>query len=582
MLELERLYRTMWLPAFYRLKGWASTRPRLLRFAAATVLGAVLFAPSIWMLSAIPPLWRGVDSYVQVTQPPGTGTILQWGPLYCFVARIPLCFGYAIDCVRAGAPFSTPAFFIHPILTDSGVFLLLLSQHVALCSVSFYLIAAVSRLFWIRLILAGAWAANPLFYTVAHCVGSETIGMILLLLVGAMGLRIIRHPRRVPGKEWLLFGILVWLSILARHINATLAGLMPLTFFLLNAHRLIMIPFARSHLLGQWRRLQARQALQKATLAVAVGISSIILANLSLRGLCHAVQIPYHSTVGFTFLSRLKFLAGLPAEKRNQLLDEVAENADSTDVKKLISLLRDAFPAETTNWDMMAFKKKAQASLFPPQTDPREKEFYLVLNRTARAFLYPPEKIFLSAVATDFKRSQGATIPSVVRELFADTTRYFLYPQLMPDQAALLTFRDKSTAQVMALFKKHSYFHHPKNLSYSALLFFCYATLVLLAVLAKRHKEKVAAVYSYAAALTLVALFMMLANCFLAVFQPRFTLPMWELTIISASVLFGKTMECLFFPARSLFSRHFQDSLENSERRTPTRYLAKVQSASIM
>jgi len=168
-----------------------------------------------------------------------------------------------------------------------------------------------------------------------------------------------------------------------------------------------------------------------------------------------------------------------------------------------------------------------------------------------------------------FRKIPEATIPSVVRELFADTTRYFLYPQLMPDQAALLTFRDKSAAQVMALFKKHSYFHHPKNLSYSALLSFCCVNLVLLAVLAKMRKEKVAAVYSYAAVLALVALFMMLANCFLAVFQPRFTLPMWEVTIISASVLFGKTMECLFSPHRSLFSRHFQDSLENSGKANP-------------
>ena len=40
---------------------------------------------------------------------------------------------------------------------------------------------------------------------------------------------------------------------------------------------------------------------------------------------------------------------------------------------------------------------------------------------------------------------------------------------------------------------------------------------------------------------------MMLANCFLAVFQPRYTLPMWELTIISVAILFGGIMDALFF-----------------------------------
>ena len=250
---------------------------------------------------------------------------------------------------------------------------------------------------------------------------------------------------------------------------------------------------------------------------------------------------------------RLKFLAALPAEKRNQLLDKVAKNTDSADVKKVISLLRDAFPDETSNWDVMAFKKKAQASLFPPQTDPREEKFYLALNRTVQAFLYPPEKIFLSAIATDFKRSQEATIPSVVRQLFASTTRYFSYLELMPDHAALFTFRNKSAAEIMAIFKKHSYFHHPKNFSYSAFLFSWCVNLALLAVLAKMRKEEVAAVSSYAAALTLVGLFMMIANCVLNVFQPRYTLPMWELTIVSATVLFSKTIECLFSLARRLF-----------------------------
>jgi len=49
-------------------------------------------------------------------------------------------------------------------------------------------------------------------------------------------------------------------------------------------------------------------------------------------------------------------------------------------------------------------------------------------------------------------------------------------------------------------------------------------------------------------------LFMMLANCVLNVFQPRYTLPMWELTIVSASILVGEMIESLFSPSRRLFS----------------------------
>jgi hypothetical protein len=39
---------------------------------------------------------------------------------------------------------------------------------------------------------------------------------------------------------------------------------------------------------------------------------------------------------------------------------------------------------------------------------------------------------------------------------------------------------------------------------------------------------------------------MMLANCVLIVFQPRYTLPMWELTIVSVSILSAKTLEYIF------------------------------------
>jgi hypothetical protein len=278
-----------------------SIKSRLLRLRIKIVLGAVLLAPSIWMLSVIPPLWRDHDAYIQVTYPPGIMTILHFRPLYCFVARIPLYLGYAIDCLRAGAPFPTPGFFLHPTLSDSGVYLLLLFQHVALWCSAFYLIALTSRLFLVRLVLAVAWAANPLFYTFAHCVGSETLSMILLLLIGAAGLRIVRHPRSVPRKEWLLFGVLLWLCILTRHINAVLAALMPLTFLLLSAQRLTMIPFTRSQSLRRWRRLRSKQELQKAMLAVAVGISSIVLATF----LCgvYARRFIYPTTPGSVLIS---------------------------------------------------------------------------------------------------------------------------------------------------------------------------------------------------------------------------------------------------------------------------------------
>ena len=417
------------LTALRSLRSFSGPRPPALEWGARLLLLVLLGAPSIWILSVIPPLWRDIDAYIQVTQPPGAQTILLYGPPYCLVARIPLYVGYAIDCLRAGNPVPPVTFFLHPTLTDSGVLALLLSQHVALCGAAFYLISVASRLFLVRLLLACAWAFNPLFYTLAHCVGSETLSMILLLLFGATGLRIISHRRNVPWAEWLLFGLLLWLIILTRHLNVLLAMVMPLTFFLLSAHQLAMTAFTRSRLMRRGQRLWARQSLQKAAVTLVIGFSCIVLANVSLRGLCYAAHIRYEFPAGFAFLWRLKVLATLPPETANEFLDRLAKDISAPDVRKIISQLREAIH-ETTDWESTAFMRETQASLFMPKSK-SEEGLMPVLNRTVLAFLWPPRDVFVQAVATDFAKAQMITIPSIAitatRNVPGDVSEIFIY-----------------------------------------------------------------------------------------------------------------------------------------------------------
>jgi hypothetical protein len=540
------------LQVFARFRMWTGARPGVLRFFIPIILFVVLLAPSVWMLTIIPPLWRDIDAYLQLTRPPGPETLLQYGPLYCFVARIPLYVGYSIDRFQAGAPFPALSFFIHPVLTDSGVFMLLLLQHLSLCFATFHLIAKVTRLFWVRFALAGLWAANPLFYTLAHCVGGETLSMILVLLIGATGLKMIRHSRTIPKKEWVLFGMLMWLCILTRHINAVLAALLPLTFVLLGICRFIGTRFARLQSVCRWNRLRSMQAVQKAAIAVAVGVSCIALANVSLRTLCYAGKTPYYSVAGFTFLGRLKFLAALSLEQRNQLLDRAAKNTNSADVKKLISQLRNEFTAGPANWDTAAFKKRAEGLLFPPQGDfADQQKFHTALNSMVRAFLWPPEKILLTAVVADFQRAQRITIPEVVASLFGTTRFYFSHRDVMSQCASLITFRNRDADQIVAIFKKHSYFRHPKNLRYHALLLIGIVLLGVLLLTGKTCKRQIAGTASYVGALIVIGLLMMFANCLVAVFQPpRYTLPMWELTIVSVMILLGGIMDALLALSR--------------------------------
>jgi hypothetical protein len=51
------------------------------------------------------------------------------------------------------------------------------------------------------------------------------------------------------------------------------------------------------------------------------------------------------------------------------------------------------------------------------------------------------------------------------------------------------------------------------------------------------------AVVYYAAALVVVGLTIMLASCLLGQFQPRYTLPMWELMIISTVIALGRCLD---------------------------------------
>ena len=526
------------LAAFAGLRSLPAPRSRALERGATLLLLVLLSAPSIWMLGVLPPLLRDIDAYVQVTLPPGPETILQYGPLYCLVARIPLYFGYAIDCLSAGNSIPPVAFFLRPTLTDSGVLILLLSQHLALCCSAFYLISVASRLFLVRLLLAGVWAANPLFYTFAHCVSSETLSLILLLLLGATGMKIISHRRKVPGREWLLLGLLLWLSILTRHLNAVLAMLMPVTFFLLSAHWLAVCPFTRSKLMRRGQRLRARHGLGKAAITLVIGLSCIVLANVSLRGLCYAAHIPYQFRVGHAFLWRLKFLATLPPKTANELLDRVARDTPAPEVKDVISHLRETIH-ETTDWEPTAFMQRGEMKEFPIP----------VLNRTILAFLWPPKDVFMSAVATDFAKAGMTTIPNVVRSLFVHTIFYYSHREAMPGYASLVTFRDKTENDILANYKRHPYFYHRKEFSYKAVWCLWFALISILAVVTKKGNREMAVVY-YAAALTLVGLTMMLANCLINEFQPRYTLPMWELMIVSMTVVFGRSMERWFDSGR--------------------------------
>ena len=129
------------------------------------------------------------------------------------------------------------------------------------------------------------------------------------------------------------------------------------------------------------------------------------------------------------------------------------------------------------------------------------------------------------------------------------TIFYYSHREAMPGYAALVTFRNKSAEEILGYYKRHSFFHRGKGRSYSVFWFLWLALILILVFVKKKGAHEMAVTY-YAVALTVVGLTIMLVNCLLVEFQPRYTLPMWELTIISVTVAFGRIMERWLDPGR--------------------------------
>ncbi|MFL6537656.1 MAG: hypothetical protein ACJ8JD_05695, partial [Chthoniobacterales bacterium] len=430
--------------------------------AAAALVLAILCAPSLWMLRAVPPLWKDIDAYLQVTEPPNVPTILQYAPLYCFSARLPLYVGYAYDCVRAGSSLPSLHFFAEPILTNSGVSALLLLQHAAIWIASYLAISAATRLWLLRITLAAMWAVNPLLYIVAQTVGSEALSAILLLLIGATALALMQRAKSV--RLWIAFGLLFGLSMLTRHINGVVAALLPLAF---GASALLRVTRRR----GQWLR-EARYAL----IAIAASVVAIGLADVTFRIASDAAGIPYHRRIGFSFLFRLNFLADLPPREREPLLNRAAAHAKSRWVRCELDALRE-IPASGSQFDAMALLDRIYARL-PEEVRRSIGKTDEVLNETARAFLVAPSKPYLKAVAADIAESQGTTITDIVGQLLKSTTVYFDDPAKMPKCASLVTFRATDPREFLSHIYKGRYFAAWKRCPHLRLLLITVGALI--------------------------------------------------------------------------------------------------------
>ena len=261
---------------------------------------AILIAPSIWLLATVPPLWRDSDGYNQITGKLGEMTIVHFPPLYCFAARIPLYLGKLAECLRSGAELPGTGFFGAPHLTDTGIFSLVCAQHLLLQFSLWFFVRTLRAAAAAEIVVALLLAANASFYSFAHCVGSEAVSIAATIWLVALCLRIMRTRLPTP-PDWCWLGVSLAACIFSRHINAVLVLILPCACVIAAAFRMLRGRFSARRDIVPW--------LRTATLATLVGVTSILFAKGAVRLLSHEFHAKIRSTLGSTFLWRLKFLA---------------------------------------------------------------------------------------------------------------------------------------------------------------------------------------------------------------------------------------------------------------------------------
>ncbi len=488
------------------------------------ILAAILVTPSVWMLATVPPLWRDSDAYNQLTQHPALATVWGHGPLYCLTARVPLYLGYAIERCHGPILPQTAQSLGNSGLTETGIIFLIIAQHLALCVAAVVFIKAAARAFILRILLALAFASVPIFYAFAHCVGSETLSMILLLLFATAALRIVRSPEEASLQTYYSVALLLYLLLLTRYINFLLVFVLPIALLFLALRR----------------RPKARAATA-AVITFALGLVALGMARQSMSDIAHWKKFEYHARPGFTFLWRLKFVSALPETERAAVLDRVAARVRSEDAKKIVALLRESLRDGATAQPLALYDAIAPA-LFPPDTKEkaaiRKRRQDEAMNEVARAFLSPPTAPHWRSAWRDFTAARSWPCGEIVRYLF-ETTAYIV-PRLdeMPELARLSTFQGATTTSLLTIPERNVYLRFWADVPLDLLLALA-ASSILVLLLSRRG----IAVATFSATITLVGCAMIFTTCLVGAMIQRYTLPLWELSFIALALCIGALSE---------------------------------------
>jgi hypothetical protein len=502
------------------------------------VLLLCLLAPSVWMMATIPPLWRDADAYVQLTEDPRISKFWGHAPVYSYIAKIPLFLGEKWEQIRGLPPVPRTIPSQLPV-TDSAIALLIVAQHLGLSLAALLFLRTVTRIFWGRLLLSLLWASNALFYTFAQCVGSETLGVILIVWLAARAVRLARSTTDPAWTDWYFFAALLLICMLTRDLNSALAAILPLAFL-----------FAATWELIAGNRQQLSRLFTQATIAIAIGLVCVAIAPSVPVSLARKTKLNPHSRIGYTFLWRLHSLNDLSPDSRASLIRKVTERAPNEKVRRLIQFYGQMMSEHSDPLDATAFGARA-VEIFGGI--PHWEELDAGLKQMALAFLWPPTPELSNIIKNDFLAVMKLPPTEVSDYLFSTTAYYFFHMDGMPALAYLSTYRGgANVASLEAIPSRHAYFHLWQSLSYRAAVGIWFAVLLASLWAAQRKNLSITATAGLALAFVLVGLFQFGAACVVHDYEPRFSISMWELLLLSLFLLVGNLIDLVRPEAETL------------------------------
>lgn len=452
----------------------------------------LLSLPSVYLFASTPPLWRDSDGFYQVATKFEFLTVLHWPPLYCFCARIP----FLVAAVLDGSLFHAGFSFNWPRITDLGVYLLLVAQHLFLIAALLSVSMTLTRSWLLRFPIAAIFVSCAPIYVFAHCVGSEAIMAPLLFLGCAAGVKYLYSG----SPHWLiLLFCFIGLNILDRHANGVIAGLVPLALLLLLGVAVVrgsLVQSDRSYFRTTWRSL---------LITIGVGIAGILAANGVVRAVCRFNKIPYRSRAGYAFVWRLDFLKSLPLPQQTEIIDKAESDLNDPAITAALQKVKEMSAKGTfvpddacTAMDQVLGEQGYQGQQRHVLLDEK-------LNRLFRYLLFHDPLTLSQAVSHDVLKGMTFTPSLLTKDPFLCTdwlVKRIAEPRFQPIQQLQTLLTDSNP---LKRYEACPYFHFWSFLPFSDIVVGILLASLIGIFTARTQRDLALAVYAIACTLTGIA-----------------------------------------------------------------------------